>query len=246
MVDHFRFLQSITRRTAKFCMPSPAMLHLRGRRSSINATYPDIEQFWSDLTEGYRLEIRELAAAGCTYLQIDDTSVSMLCDERIRQQTRALGDDPDKLPAIYAKAVNAALRDRPNGMTVAMHTCRGNFQSTWMASGGYEPVAETVFNQAGVDAFFLEYDSERAGGFEPRGKKVVLGLVSSKFPALESKEDLKRRIDAAAKYVPLEDLCLSPQCGFASTHHGNKLSVDDERHKLELVRDVARDIWGDL
>jgi 5-methyltetrahydropteroyltriglutamate--homocysteine methyltransferase len=249
MVDHFAFLRSVTTRTAKFCIPSPAMLHLRGRRSSMLQIYPEVEQFWADLTAGYREEIRDLAAAGCTYLQIDDTSVAMLCDEQIRAQTRRLGDDPDKLPAVYARAVNEALRERPPGMTVAMHTCRGNFQSTWMASGGYDPVAETVFNQMGVDAFFLEYDTERAGGFAPlrfmpRGKKVVLGLVSSKVPELESKDDLKRRIEAAAKYVPLEDLSLSPQCGFSSTHHGNRITVDDEKRKLELVRDVAREVWG--
>jgi len=249
MVDHFTFLKGVTSRTPKFCIPSPAMLHMRGRRASIDAVYPDKDRFWADLTAGYREEIRDLAAAGCTYLQIDDTTVSSLCDERIRAQVRSTGDDPDQLQVTYARAINEALRDRPAGMTIAMHTCRGNFMSTWMASGGYDPVADTVFNQVKVDAFFLEYDTERAGGFEPlrfmpRGKKVVLGLVSSKFAALESKDDLKRRIEAASRYVPMDDLCLSPQCGFSSTHHGNKITIDDERRKLELVRDVAREVWG--
>jgi len=249
MVDHFTFLKNATSRTAKFCIPSPAMLHLRGQHASIRAVYPDLDRFWADLTAAYREEIRALGAAGCTYLQIDDTSVSNLCDERIRAQMRADGDDPDRLPAMYARAINEALRDRPAGMTVTMHTCRGNFISTWMASGGYDPVAETVFNQIQVDGFFLEYDTERAGSFEPlrfmpRGKKVVLGLVSSKFPELESKDALKRRIEAASRYVPLEELCLSPQCGFSSTHHGNKITVDDQRRKLELVVEVAREVWG--
>ncbi len=164
---------------------------------------------------------------------------------------RKLGDDPETLPAIYADAVNAAIRDVPPGVTVAIHTCRGNFKSTWMASGGYDPVAETVFTRLAVGAFFLEYDSERAGGFEPlrfvpRGKTVVLGLISSKFPPLEKKDDLKRRIDAAAKYVPLDNLCLSPQCGFSSTHHGNKISEDDQRRKLGLALEVAREVWGEV
>jgi len=167
----------------------------------------------------------------------------------VRAQVKTLGDDPDRLPATYADAVNAVLRDVPRDVTVAIHTCRGNFKSTWMASGGYDPVAETVFTRLNVNAFFLEYDTDRAGGFEPlrfvpKGKTVVLGLISSKVPELEKKDDLKRRIEAAAKYVPLENLCLSPQCGFSSTHHGNKITVDDQRRKLGLALEVARDVWG--
>src|SRR5262245_38183422 len=248
MVDHFAFLKSVTKQTAKFCIPSPAMLHARGDRRSLNDTYPDRDEFWSDLVRAYREEIRDLCLAGCSYLQIDDTTVAMMCDPKVRNELQKLGDDPAQLPAMYADAVNAAVRDVPAEVTVAIHTCRGNFKSTWMASGGYEPVAETVFNRLKVDAFFLEYDTERAGGFEPlrfvpKGKKVVLGLVSSKVPELEAEENLKRQIDTAAKYVPFENLCLSPQCGFSSTHHGNNVSQDDQWRKLERVVEVARDVW---
>ena len=225
------------------------MLHARGDRPTLKATYPDLAEFWSDLTAAYRAEIRALCEAGCTYLQIDDTTVAMMCDPKVREQVRKLGDDPERLPGLYAEQVNAVLRDVPRDVTVAIHTCRGNFKSTWMASGGYDPIAETVFTRMNVNAFFLEYDTDRAGGFEPlrfvpKGKKVVLGLISSKVPTLEAKDDLKRRIEAAAKYVPLENLCLSPQCGFSSTHHGNKVTVDDQRRKLGLALEVARDVWG--
>jgi 5-methyltetrahydropteroyltriglutamate--homocysteine methyltransferase len=249
MLDHFTFLKSATTRTAKFCLPSPVMLHARGDRPTLRATYPDLGEFWADLTAAYREEIGALCRAGCTYLQIDDTTVAMMCDPKVRAQVRTLGDDPERLPAMYADAVNAVLRDVPPEVTVAIHTCRGNFKSTWMASGGYDPVAETVFTRLNVKAFFLEYDTDRAGGFEPlrfvpKGKTVVLGLISSKVPGLEKKDDLKRRIDAAARYVPLENLCLSPQCGFSSTHHGNKITVDDQKRKLALALDVAREVWG--
>jgi 5-methyltetrahydropteroyltriglutamate--homocysteine methyltransferase len=249
MLDHFTFLRSATTRTAKFCLPSPVMLHARGDRPTLKATYPDLDEFWSDLTRAYREEIGALCQAGCTYLQIDDTTVAMMCDPNVRERVTTLGDDAARLPALYADQVNAAIRDVPRDVTVAIHTCRGNFKSTWMASGGYDPVAETVFTRLNVQAFFLEYDSDRAGGFEPlrfvpKGKKVVLGLISSKVPTLEAKDDLKRRIEAAAKYVPLENLCLSPQCGFSSTHHGNKVTVDDQKRKLGLVVEVARDVWG--
>jgi 5-methyltetrahydropteroyltriglutamate--homocysteine methyltransferase len=249
MLDHFTFLRSATTRTAKFCLPSPVMLHARGDRPTLKATYPDLDEFWSDLTGAYREEIGALCQAGCTYLQIDDTTVAMMCDPNVRERVTTLGDDAARLPALYADQVNAAIRDVPRDVTVAIHTCRGNFKSTWMASGGYDPVAETVFTRLNVQAFFLEYDSDRAGGFEPlrfvpKGKKVVLGLISSKVPTLEAKDDLKRRIEAAAKYVPLENLCLSPQCGFSSTHHGNKVTVDDQKRKLGLVVEVARDVWG--
>jgi 5-methyltetrahydropteroyltriglutamate--homocysteine methyltransferase len=249
MLDHFTFLKSATSRTPKFCLPSPVMLHARGDRPTLSATYPNLDEFWSDLTGAYRDEIRALCQAGCTYLQIDDTTVAMMCDPKVRDQVRTLGDDPDRLPGLYADQVNAAIRDIPRDVTVAIHTCRGNFKSTWMASGGYDPVAETVFTRLNVHAFFLEYDTDRAGGFEPlrfvpKGKKVVLGLISSKVPTLESKDTLKRRIEAAAKYVPLENLCLSPQCGFSSTHHGNKITVEDQKRKLGLALEVARDVWG--
>ncbi|HEY8067317.1 MAG TPA: 5-methyltetrahydropteroyltriglutamate--homocysteine S-methyltransferase [Burkholderiales bacterium] len=249
MVDDFSFLKKTTGKTAKFTIPSPAMLHLRGGRSSISkAVYPDLAEFWADTAAAYRKAIRHLADAGCTYLQLDDVSFSYLCDPKIQDTARRNGDDPAKLPRTYANAVTEALRDRPAGMTVTMHTCRGNFKSSWVASGGYESVAEAMFS-SGVDAFFMEFDSERAGGFEPlrhlpKGKKVVLGLVTSKSSVLEEKDFIKKRIEEAAKYVPLENLCLSPQCGFSSTHHGNSLSADEQWRKLERVVEVSREVWG--
>jgi len=251
MVDHFAYLRSVTQATPKFCIPSPTYLHMRGGRKVVNeAAYPDMEQFWTDIVRAYREEISDLVAAGCSYLQLDDVSVSYLCDQNIRAQVARDGEDPAALPALYARVINAIVADRPAGLSVTMHTCRGNFQSMWMASGGYEAVADTIFGQVAVDGFFLEYDSERAGGFEalrfvPRGKKVVLGLVSSKLAELESKDMLKRRIEQAARYVPLEQLCISPQCGFASTHHGNRITPDIQRRKLELVTEVAHEVWGE-
>jgi len=250
MLEHFKFLKSVAKRTPKFTMPSPAMLHARGDRASLRKTYPDLDEFWADLTQAYREEIADLYQAGCRYLQIDDTTIAMWGDPKVQEQFRKLGDDPKRDAAMYADAVNAAIRDVPEDMTVAIHTCRGNFKSTWLASGAYADfVAERVFTGLEVDAFFLEYDTERAGGFEPlryvpKGKTVVLGLVSSKVPELEKKEDLRRRIDAAAKFVPLENLCLSPQCGFSSTHHGNKLTADDQWRKLGLVLEVSKSVWG--
>jgi 5-methyltetrahydropteroyltriglutamate--homocysteine methyltransferase len=248
MVDDFVFLKENTRHTAKFTIPSPSMLHLRGGRSSISkSVYPDLAEFWADTSAAYRKAIRHLADAGCTYLQLDDVSFSYLCDPKIRETARRNGDDPAALPRTYANAIANALKDRPAGMTVTMHTCRGNFKSSWVASGGYETVAEAMFS-SGVDAFFMEFDSERAGGFEPlrhlpKGKKIVLGLVTTKVGELESKEELKKRIDAAARFVPLENLCLSPQCGFSSTHHGNSLTADEQWRKLERVVEVAREVW---
>ncbi|MGH8724992.1 MAG: 5-methyltetrahydropteroyltriglutamate--homocysteine S-methyltransferase [Burkholderiales bacterium] len=252
MLSHFVFLkQTIKRGTAKFTMPSPAMLHARGDRTSIRKTYPDEAGFWADLTQCYREEIADLYKAGCRYLQIDDTTIAMFGDPKVQEQFRKLGDDPKKDVAIYADAVNAALRDVPDDMTVAIHTCRGNFKSTWLASGSYDYVAETAFSKIDVDGFFLEFDDERSGGFEPlrfvpKGKRVVLGLVSSKVPELEKKDLLKRRIEAASKFVPLENLCLSPQCGFSSTHHGNNLTVEQEKAKLRLCIDTAKEVWGSL
>jgi 5-methyltetrahydropteroyltriglutamate--homocysteine methyltransferase len=248
MVQDFSFLKQTTARTAKLTIPSPSMLHLRGGRASISKeVYPDIAAFWDDVAAAYRKAIRQFADAGCTYLQLDDVSFSYLCDPKIQENCRRNGDDPAELPRTYADAVRAALRDRPAGMTVTMHTCRGNFKSSWVASGGYEPVAKAMFS-SGPDAFFMEFDSERAGTFEPlrylpKGKRIVLGLITTKTGSLEDKDTIKRRIEAAAKFVPLENLCLSPQCGFASTHHGNALSIDEQWRKLERVVDVAREVW---
>ncbi|MEO7009759.1 MAG: 5-methyltetrahydropteroyltriglutamate--homocysteine S-methyltransferase [Caldimonas sp.] len=253
MVDHFAFLKSATTKTAKMTIPSPSMLHLRGGRASISKQiYPDLAEFWADVAAAYRVAIRHLADAGCTYLQLDDVTFAYLCDARIQATCRANGDDPAKLPQTYADAINAALVDRPAGMNVTIHTCRGNFKSAWVAEGGYDPVVEAMFSTR-VDGYFMEFDSARAGGFEPlrllqssedRAKKVVLGLVTTKLGELESKDALKRRIDEAAQFVPLERLCLSPQCGFSSTHHGNALSQDDQWRKLERVVEVAHEVWG--
>ena len=249
MIEDFKFLSSCTSRTAKFTIPSPSMLHLRGGRKAVSReAYPDLEEFWADLARAYRAAIASFAAAGCRYLQLDDVAFAYLCDENVRATTLANGDDPVTLPRTYSDTINAALAARPPGMTITMHTCRGNFKSSWVAAGGYESVAEAMFASA-VDGFFMEFDTDRAGGFEPlrylpKGKKVVLGLVTTKVGTIESKDQIKRRIDAAAKFVPLEDLCLSPQCGFSSTHPGNALSEDEQWRKLELVVEVAREVWG--
>jgi 5-methyltetrahydropteroyltriglutamate--homocysteine methyltransferase len=251
MADDFAFLKSVARTaTPKLTIPSPAMLHLRGGRNAIaRDVYPDLAQFWADAGAAYRTAIGHIAAAGCTYLQVDDVSWAYLCDPKVRENFRANGDDPGPLHLIYADAVTQALAARPRGMTVTMHTCRGNFRSTWFAEGGYaDAVVEAMFSIP-VDAYFMEWDTERAGGFEPlrllpRDKTVVLGLVTTKSGTLESKDALRRRIDEAAKLVPLERLCLSPQCGFASTHHGNTLTEDEQWRKLERVVEVARAVWG--
>jgi 5-methyltetrahydropteroyltriglutamate--homocysteine methyltransferase len=245
MVDDFVFLKKNTKKTAKITIPSPSMLHLRAGRAGI--AYKDMEEFWSDAAAVYREAIAAFAGAGCTYLQMDDVAFSYLCDPKIRDSCRKNGDDPETLPARYSQTIKESLRDKPKNMVVAMHTCRGNFKSAWVAEGGYEPVAEAMF-ASGVDAFFMEFDSARAGGFEPlrflpKGKKVVLGLVTSKTSQLESKEELKKRIGQAAKFVPLEDLCLSPQCGFSSTHHGNQLTQDEQWQKLERVVQTAKEVW---
>jgi 5-methyltetrahydropteroyltriglutamate--homocysteine methyltransferase len=249
MLDHFIFLRDATSRTAKFCMPAPTYLHMRGGRKIVDRqAYPDMDEFWADVTACYRAEIADLEAAGCRYLQIDDVSFACLCDPAVRERVRADGEDPDKLPFQYAEIINGLIAERGSGLAVTMHTCRGNFQSMWMAEGGYDAVAEAVFSIK-VDGYFLEYDSARAGGFAPlrlapRDRKVVLGLVSTKLPQLESKDDLKRRIEEAAKYVPLDNLCLSPQCGFASTEHGNLITPEVERQKLARVVEVANEVWG--
>ncbi len=248
MVDEFSFLKRLTKKTAKFTIPSPSMLHLRGGRASISKqAYPDMEEFWHDAAAAYRAAIAAFAEAGCTYLQLDDVAFSYLCDPRIRETCRRNGDDPQALPRIYAGAINRALQDRPPGMALTLHTCRGNFKSAWVAEGGYEPVAEAMFSCA-VDGFFMEFDSARAGGFEPlrflpRGKKAVLGLLTSKSPELESKDSIKKRIEEATRYVPLEDLCLSPQCGFSSTHHGNQLTHHEQWRKLERLVEISKEVW---
>jgi 5-methyltetrahydropteroyltriglutamate--homocysteine methyltransferase len=250
MLEAFQFLKSVTRRTPKVCIPSPTWVHMRGGRKTVNENvYPDIEGFWDDIVQAFHEEIRDLAAAGCTYLQIDEISFAFLCDQTIRNRIMADGLDPDCLIRDYARVVDRIASGTPAGMTVAVHTCRGNFQSMWMAEGGYDRVAEAAFSQPHIDAYFLEYDSERAGGFEPlrhipHDKKVVLGVVSSKTPELESKDFIKRRIEQAAKFFPLSQLCLSPQCGFASTHHGNRVTEEIQQKKLELIVETATEIWG--
>lgn len=250
MLDAFRFLESVTSRTAKVCIPSPTWVHMRGGSKTISLeAYPDIDEFWDDIIRAFHEEITDLAAAGCTYLQLDEISFAFLCDQTIRDRIAADGLNPDRLIGDYARVVDRIAAGAPEGMTVTVHTCRGNFQSMWMAEGGYERVAAKAFAQPSVDGYFLEFDTERAGGFEPlraipRDKRVVLGIVSSKNSELEKKDDLKRRIDDAAKYFPLEQLCLSPQCGFASTHHGNRITEDTERRKLELIVETATEVWG--
>jgi 5-methyltetrahydropteroyltriglutamate--homocysteine methyltransferase len=253
MAEHFAFLRSETSPapncTPKMTIPSPSMLHLRGGRAAISTdAYPDLAEFWADVAAAYRVAIRHLADAGCRYLQLDDITFAYLCDPKIQANCRANGDDPAALPKVYADTINAALADKPTDMKVTIHTCRGNFKSAWVAEGGYDPVVEAMFSTR-VDGYFMEFDSARAGGFEPlkalpKGKKVVLGLVTTKLGELESKDDLKRRIDEAARFVALDDLCLSPQCGFSSTHHGNALSQDDQWRKLERVVEVANEVWG--
>ncbi|MBV8165191.1 MAG: 5-methyltetrahydropteroyltriglutamate--homocysteine S-methyltransferase [Alphaproteobacteria bacterium] len=250
-VDHFKFVKANAKVAAKQTIPSPTILHFRGGRAAVDKTaYPEMGQFFADLSRVYAEEIGDLAAAGCRYLQIDETNFAYLCDPDLRGQVRTnIGEDPDKLPSIYSKLINDAIAKRPADMAVCVHICRGNNQSAWLAEGGYDPVAEVLFNEMAVDGYFLEYDSPRAGDFAPlrfvpKGKMIVLGLVTTKLPALEAKDALKRRIDEAAKYVPLEQLALSPQCGFSSTIEGNKVTVDDEIKKLRLVVDVAREVWG--
>ncbi|MCC0000105.1 MAG: 5-methyltetrahydropteroyltriglutamate--homocysteine S-methyltransferase [Methylobacteriaceae bacterium] len=249
-VDHFKFLKANTKKTAKQTIPSPSMLHYRGGRKLINmGVYPNMNDFYSDLGAAYGKAIKAFGDAGCTYLQLDDVSFAYLCDPEQLKMLRDRGDDPDKQPGIYAGMINKALESKPAGMTVSMHLCRGNFRSTFVASGGYEPVADLLFNQVGVDAYFMEWDTDRAGGFEPlrflpKGKAVVLGLVTSKTGVLEKKDDIKRRIDEAAKFAPLDQLCLSAQCGFASTEEGNTLAEDEQWRKLELIVEIAREVWG--
>src|ERR1700731_1557659 len=251
--EDFAYLKSVAPAgtVAKLTIPSPSMLHYRGGRAVIDqAAYPEMDAFWHDLAEVYRKEIAGLGALGCSYLQLDDTSLAYLNDPAQRAYVTSIGGNGEQQHLTNIRLINAALAGKPEGMTVCTHMCRGNFQSSWVAEGGYDHVAEALFGELAVDGFFLEYDDARSGGFEPlhlvpRGKKPgVLRLVTSKRAALESKDDLKRRIDEAAKYVPLEQLCLSPQCGFSSTVDGNALTIEEEKAKLRLVVETARKIWG--
>jgi 5-methyltetrahydropteroyltriglutamate--homocysteine methyltransferase len=251
MLEHFRFLKDHVRAAVpKMTIPSPSVLHFRGGRKAISETvYPEMGEFYRDLGQPYNGAVRAFAEAGCRYLQLDETNLAYLCDPEQRQIIKDRGDDPDSLPAIYADLINAAVAGRPADMAITMHLCRGNFRSSWIAQGGYEPVAEILFNRIDVDGYFMEFDTERAGGFEPlrfvpTNKTVVLGLVTSKTGQLESKDELKRRIDQAAKYIDLNQLCLSPQCGFASTEEGNLLTEQEQWDKLSRIVEVANEVWG--
>jgi 5-methyltetrahydropteroyltriglutamate--homocysteine methyltransferase len=249
-VDHFKFLKSVTKVTPKITIPAPSNMHFRGGRKAIDQqAYPDLGEFYADLGRVYNEEVADLAAAGCRYLQIDEVNFAYLCDPKLREQVQNIGSDPRTLPQTYAKLINASIASRPKDMVVAMHLCRGNFKSAWVAEGGYEPVADVLFNQVDVTGYFLEYDDPRSGDFAPlrfvpKGKTVILGLVTTKLPKLETKDELKRRIEEAARYVPLEQLALSPQCGFSSTVEGNDVTIDDEIAKLELVVETAKEVWG--
>jgi 5-methyltetrahydropteroyltriglutamate--homocysteine methyltransferase len=249
----FEYLKSqvAAGRTPKVTIPSPTMLHFRGGRAGISReAYPELDPaFYDDVAQAYGAELQSLADAGCTYVQMDDTNLAYLCDEKMREAARQRGDDPNELPHRYANFINKVVALKPAGMTMAMHLCRGNFKSTHAAAGNYEPVAEALLSEMNLDAYFMEYDDARSGDFKPlrflpKGKIVVLGLVTTKFGEMESKDTLKRRIDEAARYAPLDQLCLSPQCGFSSTVHGNNIAVEAQRNKLRLVVETAQEVWG--
>jgi 5-methyltetrahydropteroyltriglutamate--homocysteine methyltransferase len=250
MIEHFRFVKDHAHAMPKMTIPSPSSLHFRyGRGAVPESIYPDMADFYRDLGKTYRKAVRTFADAGCRYLQLDEVNFTYLCDPKLRAQVADRGDDPDQLPAIYAGMINTAISDIPPDMTITMHLCRGNFQSTFVASGGYEPVAEILFNAINVDGYFLEYDSDRAGSFEPlqlvpKDKMVVLGLVTSKSGRLESKDEIKRRIEQAAKFIDFDQLCLSPQCGFASTEEGNLLAEEEQWAKLRMIVELAEKVWG--
>jgi 5-methyltetrahydropteroyltriglutamate--homocysteine methyltransferase len=250
MIDHFKFVAAHAKATPKMTIPSPSSLHFRyGRDAVPTEIYPEMDDFYRDLGEGYRKAVRAFSDAGCRYLQLDEVNFTYLCDPKLRAFVANRGEDPETLPHVYARMINAALSDVAPDVTKSMHLCRGNFQSTFVASGGYEPVAEILFNEINIDAYFMEYDSDRAGGFAPlrfvpKGKMVVLGLVTSKSGTLESKDELKRRIDQAARFIDLDQLCLSPQCGFASTEEGNILAEDQQWAKLRRIVEVADEVWG--
>ncbi len=250
MLDHFRFLRDHTRATAKMTIPSPSVLHFRGGRRAVpHDVYPDMADFYRDLGNAYRKAVKAFADAGCRYLQLDEVNLAYLCDPEQRQNLRDRGDDPDELPRIYADMINTAISGRAADMRITMHLCRGNFRSSWIAQGGYEPVAELLFNGIGVDGYFMEFDTERAGGFEPlrfapKGKVVVLGIVTSKAGELETVDHLRRRINEAARFIDIDQLCLSPQCGFASTEEGNALTEEQQWAKLARIVEVADKVWG--
>jgi methionine synthase II (cobalamin-independent) len=250
-IEHFKFLKAHTKVTPKMCIPAPSTFHFRQGRAMVSKeAYPGYDEFFADVANAWRKVIRAFYDAGCRYLQLDDTAWAMICDPKEREASKARGDDPDSLPAIYAQVTNEALKDKPADMAVTMHSCRGNFRSTFIASGGYEFVAAQLLGNTKFDGYFLEYDTDRAGGFEPLrhfakgNRQLVLGLVTSKSGRLERKDDIKRRIDEAAKYVPLEQLCLSPQCGFASTEEGNVLAEEEQWAKLRMVVEIAEEVWG--
>jgi 5-methyltetrahydropteroyltriglutamate--homocysteine methyltransferase len=249
-VDDFNFLKSVVTQTPKVSIPSPTMVHFRGGRKAIDINaYPDMNDFFTDLSQCYRDEIKALYNAGCRYIQLDDTNLAYLCDMKMREEARQRGDDPNELPKTYAALINSVIDNRPADLTIAIHLCRGNYRSTWFAEGGYEPVAEVLFNDLNVDAYFLEYDDERSGDFAPlrfvpKNKIVVLGLISSKLPQLENIDDVIKRINEAAQFMPIENMGISPQCGFSSTSHGNNITMDDQWKKLELAVKIANTIWG--
>jgi 5-methyltetrahydropteroyltriglutamate--homocysteine methyltransferase len=250
MVEHFRFLKDHTGLVPKMTIPSPTILHFRLGYDRLKPVYPDIDAFFDDTAAAYKGALRAFYEAGCRYLQLDDTTWAFLCSEEQREAARRRGDDVERLQERYARMINAALDGRPQDLTITMHVCRGNFRSAWISSGGYGPVAETLLGKLDIDGYFLEYDTERAGGFEPlrflpRGKKiVVLGLITSKSGVLENRDDVKRRIDEATRYVDLDQLCLSPQCGFASTEEGNILTEEAQWAKLRSVVAIAHEVWG--
>lgn len=251
MLEHFRFLKECTRVTPKMTIPAPSVLHFRGGRDSISKeVYPNWDNFYSDTAEAYAKAVRAFYDAGCRYLQFDDTVWAYLCSEKERARARERGLDPDSLPEAYRDMINHALAAKPDDMVITTHVCRGNFRSTWISEGGYEPVAETLLNETNYNGYFLEYDTDRAGGFEPlrflpQGKKrVVLGLMTSKTGELEDSDKIKQRIEEACDYADLDQFCLSPQCGFASTEEGNILSEDEQWNKLGMIVGVARDLWG--
>ncbi|HEY2759004.1 MAG TPA: 5-methyltetrahydropteroyltriglutamate--homocysteine S-methyltransferase [Pseudolabrys sp.] len=250
MVEHFKFVAAHTTRTPKITIPAPSALYGRPARPPVDdQVYPELDTMFDDLGRAYKKAVRAFADAGCRYLQLDEVFIAMLCDDKYRQQMTARGDDPEKLGTLYADLINAAMSDIPSDMTITMHMCRGNYKSTYMGAGGYEAVQEILFSKINVHGFFMEYDSERAGGFEPlrllpKDKTVVLGLVTTKTGRLESKDELKRRIDQAAKFAPLEQLCLSPQCGFASTEEGNALAEEEQWAKLRMIVELADEVWG--
>ena len=249
-IEHFKFLKAHCNVTPKMTIPAPSTFHFRQGRAMVSReAYPDLDNYFADIATAWGKAIRAFYDSGCRYLQLDDTAWAMICDPSERQHSRERGDDPDSLPAIYAQVTNKVLEAKPADMTITMHSCRGNFRSTWIAQGGYEFVAEHLFSTR-LDGYFLEYDSDRAGGFEPLrffpkgGKQLVLGLVTSKSGRLEGKDDIKRRVDEATKYVPLEQLCLSPQCGFASTEEGNVLAEEEQWAKLRMIVELADEVWG--